>query len=239
MILPNAYSMDTIPQNFIHETISIQGIIGCGKSTFINILRSKEDKLKKIFGKPVIFVDEPVNEWNNPIYDNNTKSALDVFYYDIFKHGFTFQILAFTTRLEYLYKETSKITESSICIQDRSMLSDKKIFFANLKDHITQLEWDTYNRFYDLVCKDFNKTEKRMIYIESTPEECIERIKSRDAKGDSKIELPYLQSHDVLHKKMIEDFIKEGGIVYRFNWPFLKDKTQLDKYVDDFLDTIK
>lgn len=238
MILPNAFIMDTTPQNFIHETWSVQGPIGSGKSTLLNMLRNRQDKLEKKFGYPFFFVDEPVNEWSVPIYDNNTKSALDVFYSNMVEHGFTFQILAFTTRMEYLIKETSQLKTKSICITERSMLSDSDVFFKNLKKHINPLQANTYDRLFKLNCTNFNRTEKRMIYFESTPEECLERIKERDAKGDSKIDLSLLQDHDILHKEMIANFEKEGGIVYRYKPPHVKDHVHLEKYLDDFLDTI-
>lgn len=239
MIFPQCYnSMTQTPQNFIDGTFSIQGLIGAGKSTFINILRSKEEKLEKIFGKPVIFIDEPVNQWNTPVYNDNTLSALEVFYANKELHGFTFQVFAFTTRMEYLLKETSNLKKLSICITDRSMLSDKEVFFEYLKDKLHPLQVDTYNRFYDIMCSNFNQTEKAIFYIETTPEECMVRIKERDAKGDRGITPEYLQAHDILHKKMIEQFESRGGKVYRIKPPYFKDKTQLDKYIDDFLDNL-
>ena len=229
--------MDVQPQNFVKETISVQGLIGAGKSTLVKILRTKTDKLEKIFGYPVFFVNEPVDEWNKPEYDG--KSALEVFYSDKERYKFTFQILAFTTRLDAIQKETSKLKQLSTCISDRSMLSDKEIFLEYFIDDIDKLELNTYNRLYDFSCANFNKTEKRIIYVESTPEECMVRIQKRNAGGDTGIPLEYLQAHDLLHKRMIDKFEKNGGIVYRIKPPYFEDNTLLEKYIDDFLETIK
>lgn len=226
--------------NYVHETISIQGLIGCGKTTFINILRKKEGLLKQIFGKPVFFVDEPVKEWRKKCYENNTKSALEIFYNDPIKNGFTFQIQTFTTRMKYLKVETSRLNELSICIIDRSMKSDRDIFFKNLEKDISEIDKNTYSMFYDLMCEDSNKIEKRMIYFTCEPEDCFTRIKLRNNKDEKGITLELLQDHHVLHQQMIKDFEKSGGIVYKFYWPFIKDSEQkLEDYVDEFLNTIK
>ena len=53
--------------------ISIEGNIGVGKSTFINILKSTWDDCD--------IVNEPVNEWNN-FTDSNDKNILQMFYED-------------------------------------------------------------------------------------------------------------------------------------------------------------
>jgi len=53
--------------------ISIEGNIGTGKSTLLNLL---EDKFKNI-----VFVKEPVDEWIK-LKNNNNENILELFYTD-------------------------------------------------------------------------------------------------------------------------------------------------------------
>ena len=71
--------------------ISIEGNIGSGKSTLLNLLKEK-------YNDKVIFVDEPVSEWND--VKDNDKSVLDLFYQDKKTYSFTFQVLAYINRLK-------------------------------------------------------------------------------------------------------------------------------------------
>ena len=75
--------------------ISIEGNIGSGKSTLLNLLREKYKE-----NQHIIFVDEPVSEWNK--IKDGEKSILELFYGDKDKYSFTFQILAYITRLRKL-----------------------------------------------------------------------------------------------------------------------------------------
>ena len=71
--------------------ISIDGNIGSGKSTLI-------DNLKKHFlNEDVIFLEEPINEWNK-IKDENNKTILEKYYENINKYAFCFQMMTFITR---------------------------------------------------------------------------------------------------------------------------------------------
>ena len=73
--------------------ISIEGNIGSGKSTLLKIIRETYKDNKNI-----IFIDEPVNEWLN-IKNSDNKNILELFYNDKKKYSFSFQILAYITRL--------------------------------------------------------------------------------------------------------------------------------------------
>jgi deoxyadenosine/deoxycytidine kinase len=231
-----------IPKNkgndYVKSIISIQGSIGAGKSKFLSCLRNSNGKLTKIMGSPCFFVDEPVEKWKELNYENNTRSALDIFYKDLenkdYKFVLTFQIKAFTDRLLLLTNETSKLTEPSFCFCDRSFRSDK-MFFDNLKDKITEFEYKTYSDFVPLICSQINLTEKIMIYIKCSPEICKERIIKRGNKEEKDISIEYLLSLEESHKKMIDEFKQSGGHVFEIDWTDKKEELDYENYMDEFL----
>lgn len=193
---------------YVHSFISIQGSIGAGKSTLLKSIRewiskNNMDALNFIEddnGKKFLFIviDEPVDIWTQKIYNisyeeislykgNNEKSALDLFYTDKSRFGFWFQIIAFTSRLKAIVDTLSKINfndnfkKYTICIiAERSLRSDR-LFFHNLykSGWITQAELKVYDDFFDLICEHVIKKEDVMVYLNTTPQKCEERITKR------------------------------------------------------------
>lgn len=243
MIVPNAFpEMNTYVNNLVTEFISIQGNIGAGKSTLINILKKPKFQKKlreKLFNNmPLLFVDEPVTDWTVKKYQNNTKSALDYYYEDKIRWGLTFQIKAFTTRMQTTVDQTLKLKEKTIIISERSMTSDKNVFFKTIKPKITAFEWDTYSDFYNLICYKLNQIEKRMIVLVCSSKECYNRIKSRGRLEEIDITEEYLNELEFNQNLMIDEFEKAGGIVYRFHSPHVEDMNDLENFVDEFIDKI-
>lgn len=236
------YPQNMIPKNkgndYVKSIISIQGSIGAGKSKFLSCLRLAIAKLTKIMGSPCFFVDEPVAKWKELNYDNNTKSALQLFYKDLeekeFRYVFPFQVKAFTDRLLLLTNETEKLTEPSFCFCDRSFRSDQ-LFFDNLKDCITEFEYKTYHEFSSTICQHINLTEKIMIYIKCSPEKCKERILKRGNLEEKDIPIEYLISLEKSHEKMIEEFKQSGGHVFEIDWVDKVDEMDYQNYIDEFL----
>ena len=62
--------------------IYIEGNIGSGKSTFLDML-----KMKYASNQDIVFLDEPLDSWNK-ITDMEGKTMLEKFYSDKEKHGF-------------------------------------------------------------------------------------------------------------------------------------------------------
>merc|ERR1711898_84840 len=96
--------------------ISIEGNIGSGKSTILKLLKQKSDK-------SIIFIDEPVSEWQT-IKDSSGKNILELFYANKQRYSFTFQILAYITRLRKIL-DVIKNNQDKIIIMERSIYTDK------------------------------------------------------------------------------------------------------------------
>ena len=73
--------------------ISLEGNIGAGKTTILNELTNNNENEKKI-----VYMREPVDLWEK-IKDKEGETILSKFYKDPNKYAFSFQIMAFTTRL--------------------------------------------------------------------------------------------------------------------------------------------
>jgi len=235
------YPQGMIPQdhkNYVKKIISIQGNIGSGKTTFMNCLKKNSEKLNNIMGLNCFFVDEPVEIWKEKVF--NGLSALDIFYNDINNNSeprtvFPFQIYAFTTRLQLFIEQTSKLNQLSICFSDRSMISDFKIFLENLKDVITPFEYFTYKNFYEIICSQINIREEIMIYNTCSPEKCFERIKKRGNESETSITLEYLKGIHLRHLSMIDEFKKNGGRVFEFEWDNVEKEEEFNIFTEYFL----
>ena len=69
--------------------VTIEGNIGSGKSTLLEFL--KQDPIINKY-KNIIFLDEPVKQWNK-ITDKDGTTMLETFYSDQKKYSFSFQMM--------------------------------------------------------------------------------------------------------------------------------------------------
>lgn len=191
-----------VPQNTI---VSIEGNIGSGKSTVLNILRKR-------FGdnERVVFVDEPVKEWGDIRHEG--KSVLEWFYHSKEVYSFTFQVLTYITRLRKILQVLEN-SVNKVIICERSIYTDKHVFAQMLYEqkYINEIEWKTYNYWFGT----FEKQTQidHIIYIQTPPETCMQRIQTRARKGESVIPLDYLQHCDLLHERWLHN----SDTVFFFN----------------------
>lgn len=173
--------------------ISIEGNIGSGKST---ILR----KLKETFPEWT-FVDEPVDVWLN-LKNNDGESLLEVFYKDKKRWSYTFQNVALLHRFQKLKHaiESRDTTKKNVIVMERSIFTDKMIFTMMLRDSgfIDSLEWKVYQDWFNYIDSIMPHMDG-YVYINTTPEKCLERIATRHREGESIIPLSYLQDLDKYH----------------------------------------
>ena len=67
----------------VYKIISIDGNIGAGKSTILNIIKSQY--------KQVIIVPEPIDIWLKTVDNDNNNNILQMFYNDKLRWSYTFQ----------------------------------------------------------------------------------------------------------------------------------------------------
>jgi deoxyguanosine kinase len=104
--------------------ISIEGNIGAGKSTLIELLKTKFPS--------VVFVDEPVDVWGT-VKDSRGVTILEKYYENQTRYAFAFQMMAFITRVSRL-RTALESNPHSIIVTERSVFTDREIFAKMLHD---------------------------------------------------------------------------------------------------------
>lgn len=188
--------------------VSLEGNIGAGKSTLLSALKERYANRKDI-----IFVEEPVGIWESIQQDG--LNMLQLFYKDTLRYSFTFQILAFTTRLKLLKDAIKQANESDppvkTIIMERSLEADRNIFAKMLHSdkQMQQCEYDIYVKMSDDILRDYSVDG--IIWINTPPDECVNRIKSRNREGEETISFDYLLK---CHENHVEWLGADTGFVY-------------------------
>jgi len=183
--------------DFKGQIISIEGNIGSGKSTLLENLRNHFQ-----YNSKVLIIKEPIEEWES-IKDGEGTNILQKFYKDQEKYAFSFQMLAFISRLVIL-KKAMEMNPESVIIVERSFYTDKYVFGKMLYDSkkIEDVNYEIYTKWLETFSKDcpFTKT----IYIKASPETCHCRIMKRLRLGEDSIPLDYLTNCSNYHDDMIK-----------------------------------
>jgi len=182
--------------------LSIDGNVGSGKSTLFNSLKKYFSEKINCCGKKIVFIDEPVKDWQK-IKDENGKNILENFYENPEKYSFSFQMLAYISRLSRLQKVV-KTGEYDVIITERCVFSDRNVFAKMLFDSgkINVIEWQIYEKWFYNFLDDLPNVY--FIYINTDPETCLNRINKRNRLGEN-ISLDYLKNCDYYHKTWLEN----------------------------------
>ena len=177
--------------------VSLEGNIGAGKSTLIK-------KLQEIYSdsKDIIFLQEPVDEWIN-FKDSQGNNILECFYKNQEKYSFSFQMMAYITRLA-LIEKTIKENPQRIIFMERSLDTDKMVFAQMLFDHgkLEEIEFNIYKYWFDYFQP--KEIKRKIIYLDVSPEICFDRIQQRAREGEEGITLEYLQKCHQYHEEMMK-----------------------------------
>lgn len=183
--------------------VSIEGNIGSGKSTLLAHLRQhfKDDT-------GIVFVDEPVQEWDS-VKDSEGNTMLKKFYSDQDKYAFSFQMMAYISRLALL-KKAMEEHPGAIIITERSLYTDKYVFAKMLYDmgKIEDVNYQIYSKWFDAFLEECKLSQ--IIYVRTEPVICCERIKKRSRNGEDSISIDYLEKCHIYHNYMIEEFEKQA-----------------------------
>ena len=181
--------------------VSIEGNIGSGKSTLLKELKKCGDLNNKF-----VFVQEPVDEWNN-IKDSSGETIIQKFYANQEAYAFSFQILAYITRLRKILDAIEK-NPDAVIISERSLETDRYVFAQMLYDDgkIREIDWIIYNYWFNSFL-DRIKTNL-IIYIKTSPDNCHKRITKRNRSGEV-IPIEYLENCDNYHNNWLKDLTVE------------------------------
>jgi deoxyadenosine/deoxycytidine kinase len=244
--------------------VSIEGNIGSGKSTLLKhlqdyvyqhsinkVIYSQIDVLDQTSNKinseiqtynnctfklnrKIIFLKEPVAEWET-IKDSKNKTMLEKFYADQKRYSFSFQMMAYISRLVYM-KEAVEENPDAIIITERSLYTDKEVFAKMLFDDkkIEDVDYQIYLKWFDAFAKDYPIS--KIIYVKADPSICSERITTRFRKGEQGIPLEYLTRCHDYHNEMIQKYDKEyDQLILNGNIDIKNNEKQITAWLHDIL----
>ena len=158
---------------------SIEGNIGAGKTTILNIIGQHFDD--------VTFVEEPVSQWQNLGGCN----LLEKFYQDPERWGFTFEFYSMLSKIKCLMKAAD--SEKNIIIIERSILSNK-IFIDISKEmnKLNDLEYGMLINTYNFYMQNIYPMLNGIIYLNTPVDLCVQRIIQRNRGEEVNVDKNYL-----------------------------------------------
>jgi len=172
------------------QVFSIEGNIGTGKSTFLENLKNNYKN-----NSSVCFLDEPIDIWNS-ITDKEGITIIEKYYGNQEKYAFSFQMMAFISRLTSLKNALKNGYE--IIIMERSLHTDCNVFAKMLYEgkKIEEIEDSIYKEWFNDFIKDL--PEVSFIYLKTDPVVSYARILNRNRQGET-IPLSYLENYNKYH----------------------------------------
>lgn len=181
--------------------ISVEGIIGIGKSTLVKYLAKELN----------------YNQYLEPI-DDDVKRIRELFYADMKTWGFAFQIKLFQMRFRQHQLAIGQRPECG-AIQDRSIYGDKVFAYTLhdmgfIKDEMLQIYEETWG-----MMQQFLVNPDLMIFLEAPTEIVLSRIKeNRQRPEELGITIDYLQKLENYTETLRIDMQKHGITCWTLDW---------------------
>jgi deoxyadenosine/deoxycytidine kinase len=190
-----------------YSIISLEGNIGAGKSTLL-------EKLELHFAEnPAIrFLREPVDVWEG-VRDSDGETILQKFYKNPQKHAFTFQVMAYASRLSALTRLLKEHPECTVIICERSLDADKYIFAKMLHDDgaMDDVEYQIYQMFS--AAQTSAMKLDGIVYLDTEPDACLSRVANRGRDGEEGISLDYLYRCREYHETWFSSESREASLL--------------------------
>jgi len=167
--------------------ISLEGNIGAGKSS---ILQS----LAETFGDAVSIYTEPIHEWGD---------LLQMYYADR-------QTWCLPLSLKILLGFTaSNGAPTPVSIVERSPLTCKTVFTKMLHQDGTMntCQWNVFNDYWNVL----GWSPDVIIYVDTSEDACMKRIRSRARDGEETIECQDLRRFRFHYELMLKEF--QGPVI--------------------------
>ncbi|XP_040427121.1 thymidine kinase 2, mitochondrial isoform X2 [Cygnus olor] len=167
--------------------ICIEGNIASGKTTCLDYFAQTTN---------IEVLTEPVNKWRNVRGHN----ILGLMYQDASRWGITLQSYIQLTMLE----QHVRPMVSPVRMMERSIHSAKYIFVENLyrSGKMPEVDYVVLSEWFDWIQNNTDVTVDLIVYLQTSPEVCYERLKRRCREEEKIIPLVIGADHDM--QKMIE-----------------------------------
>ncbi|AUG72261.1 ORF5R [black bullhead herpesvirus] len=174
---------------------SIDGNIGCGKSTVVEALQSR------LGGRGLRVALEPVDQWTN----HNGINYLNLSHKQTARYGYVFQNLVIAS-----YDNVRRLENPDI--MERGPRAATRIFSAlNYESGFwTDAEYDYIARWGEHVMDSFMDSKMVFIYLKLDPEAAHERLRKRARPEEELIDLDFLER---IHEKYESWFSREASPV--------------------------
>jgi len=141
-----------------------------------------------------------VSSWQQEFDEN----LLDLFYSDMQRWAFTFQLAAFITRAK-TWKEILEKTDHSRVILERSIFCDRYVFAKNCYQSglMKKTEWQLYCKMWDWLQGNYCIEPDKIVYLKVAPYTCYHRILSRARDEETAIPIEYLKALEKLHDEWL------------------------------------
>jgi len=170
----------------------IEGNIGAGKTTFLNIIGQSFPHIK--------IVDEPLDIWDSK---KHGQSLLSFFYQDTPRWAFTMEMFTIMCRVREHIKEQQDFGRP--IVMERSIYSGYYCFALNSfrQGFMNRMEWEIYKRWFNYMVKGKCSLPNGFIYLKTSPDIAHERTAKRNREGEETIPLSYFKQIN----ERLEDFL--------------------------------
>ena len=184
--------------------IAIEGAVAVGKSTLL-------PKLHAVFlakGIDIDLVLEPVDKWVNWEGPNNKSwNLLELMYQNTEKYAFQFQMAAAISKIQSLNgsPKPAKLVECTLRCQE-------KVFIPLLVKNgfLNNLDQSLLANFFNMVCDNEGLKADVIIYLRTSPEIALTRVRSRNRQGEESVSLDYLTD---LHRYYDNWLLHEDNVI--------------------------
>lgn len=177
--------------------IHVEGNIGVGKTTFLNVMREK-------FKDNAEIIEEPIHLWTSFRGTN----LLDKMYMDPLKYSYPIQSYIQLT----LARNECRPSLKPIKIYERSLMSGRKVFTEAMKKlgYINQDEYNILDDWYEWLCS-LRPNCNEIIYLKASPETALTRLRHRGRKEEIKVNIDYLTLVHNLYEDWISSIQQSDG----------------------------
>lgn len=202
-----------IKKNNPNELIIVDGVVGSGKTTFMNLL--KEELSLPGFEEPVT---------DNPL--------LEKFYHDRKRYSFPLQVFFLNRRFRMLKDAGANLTAS---VMDRSIYGD--VIFAKLLHEGGDMEKDEFDLYQELLVNmlDHIESPKLMIYLKCDVDTAISRIEKRGRDYEQIVERDYWERLNKEYEAYFKEYNLSKLLVIDVNYYDLLENEKDRKEVMDLV----
>ncbi|KAM9726461.1 thymidine kinase 2, mitochondrial isoform 2-T2 [Menidia menidia] len=187
--------------NSRRTTICVEGNIASGKTTCLEYF-SKTSNIQVL--------TEPVSKWRNVRGHN----PLALMYQDPQRWGLTLQTYVQLTMLDRHVSATVRAPDyyhnsAPVSMMERSIFSAKYIFVENLmrSGKMPEVDYAVLSEWFDWITTNIPIPVDLIVYLQTSPQTCHQRLKQRCREEEKVIPLEYLES---IHQ-LYEDWLLGGS----------------------------